>query len=68
MSEHTEEWRLVAASTTAPDPDRFLVPSTPSRDAQLLTAEFCAACPGARLCRQVQQVGISCRSILRELS
>ena len=46
MSEHTEEWRLVAASTTAPDPDRFLVPSTPSRDAQLLTAEFCAACPG----------------------
>jgi hypothetical protein len=49
-------WRLAAACATAPDPDRFLAPSTPSRDAQLLATEFCATCPVAPPCRTYAQV------------
>ncbi|MGH4019664.1 MAG: WhiB family transcriptional regulator, partial [Pseudonocardiaceae bacterium] len=51
MNEPTEGWRLAAACATAPDPDRFVSPSTPSRDAQLLAAEFCATCPVQQPCR-----------------
>ncbi len=51
MSEHTEEWRAAAVCATAPDPDRFVSHSTPSRDAQALAAEFCATCPVQRSCR-----------------
>ncbi|MGH4022054.1 MAG: WhiB family transcriptional regulator [Pseudonocardiaceae bacterium] len=51
MSEHTEEWRQAAACATAPDPDRFVAPSSASREAALLAAEFCAVCPVARPCR-----------------
>ncbi len=51
MSEHIEGWRRAAACAEAPDPDRFVAPSTPSRDAQLLAAEFCADCPVQQPCR-----------------
>ncbi|MGH3978462.1 MAG: WhiB family transcriptional regulator [Pseudonocardiaceae bacterium] len=56
MSEHTELWRRQAACATAPDPDRFVAPTIPSRDAQLLAAEFCAACPVQQPCRAYAKV------------
>ncbi|MGH3749027.1 MAG: WhiB family transcriptional regulator, partial [Micromonosporaceae bacterium] len=51
MTDHTEKWRAAAACATAPDPDRFVSHSTPSRDATALAAEYCAHCPVARSCR-----------------
>ncbi len=48
--EHPEFWRRQAACLDAPDPDRFLAHSTPSRDARALAAEYCACCPVRTAC------------------
>lgn len=47
---HPESWRQQAACPDAPDPDRFLVHSSPSRDARALAAEFCTGCPVRSAC------------------
>ncbi|MGH4019018.1 MAG: hypothetical protein ACRDT0_07215 [Pseudonocardiaceae bacterium] len=61
MSEPTERWRRAAACVDASGPDRFVAPSTASRDAALLVAEFCVGGPVAQ-CRRFS-IGVGCAGV-----